>query len=150
MSRSLLALSITVGASVALFAQTPLPPTTPTPLWTISTGLASPESAYYHEASNSIFVSNINGQPLEKNANGYITRIAPSGRVLAEKWATGLNAPKGFAEAFAKEVANLTVLATEKVTRKSLDDSDHRRLIEEALGEVDFSQLAGDEGNGKH
>ena len=42
-----------------------------------------------------------------------------------------------------KEVADLTVIATEKVTRKSLDDADHRRLIEEALGEVDFSSLAG-------
>src|SRR3954454_14487802 len=46
-----------------------------------------------------------------------------------------------------KEVANLTVVATEKVTRKSLDDADHKRLIEEALEEVDFSALAG-EGNG--
>ena len=45
-----------------------------------------------------------------------------------------------------KEVADLTVIATEKVTRKSLDDADHRRLIEEALGEVDFSALAGTEG----
>jgi F-type H+-transporting ATPase subunit b len=44
-----------------------------------------------------------------------------------------------------KEVADLTVIATEKVTRKSLDDSDHRRLIEEALSEVDFSALAGTE-----
>ena len=43
-----------------------------------------------------------------------------------------------------KEVADLTLIATEKVTRKSLDDDDHRRLIEEALGEVDFSALAGD------
>jgi F-type H+-transporting ATPase subunit b len=43
-----------------------------------------------------------------------------------------------------KEVAGLTLIATEKVTRKSLDDEDHRRLIEEALGEVDFSALAGD------
>ena len=41
-----------------------------------------------------------------------------------------------------KEVANLTVVATEKVTRKSLTPDDHRRLIEEALGEVDFSALA--------
>jgi F-type H+-transporting ATPase subunit b len=41
-----------------------------------------------------------------------------------------------------KEVANLTVIATEKVTRKSLTPEDHRRLIEEALGEVDFSTLA--------
>src|SRR3954466_10043399 len=43
--------------------------------------------------------------------------------------------------------ANLTVIATEKVPRKSLDDEDHKRLIEEALEEVDFSALAGD-GNG--
>jgi F-type H+-transporting ATPase subunit b len=46
-----------------------------------------------------------------------------------------------------KEVANLTVIATEKVTRKSLTPDDHRRLIEEALHEVDFTALSG-EGNG--
>jgi F-type H+-transporting ATPase subunit b len=48
-----------------------------------------------------------------------------------------------------KEVADLTVIATEKVTRKSLTPDDHRRLIEEALREVDFSALAGREGNGR-
>jgi F-type H+-transporting ATPase subunit b len=48
-----------------------------------------------------------------------------------------------------KEVADMTVIATEKITRKSLDSDDHRRLIEEALGEVDFTQLAGTEGNGR-
>jgi F-type H+-transporting ATPase subunit b len=42
-----------------------------------------------------------------------------------------------------REVADLTVLATEKVTRKSLDDDDHRRLIDEALSEFDFEALAG-------
>jgi F-type H+-transporting ATPase subunit b len=42
-----------------------------------------------------------------------------------------------------KEVANLTVMATEKVTRMSLDDEEHRRLIQEALDEVDFSALGG-------
>lgn len=45
-----------------------------------------------------------------------------------------------------KEVADLTVIATEKVTRKSLDEADHRRLIEDALSEVDFSALSGSEG----
>src|SRR5919106_1012835 len=45
-----------------------------------------------------------------------------------------------------KEVANLTVIATEKVTRKSLTPDDHRRLIEEALQEVDFSTLAKERG----
>ncbi len=48
-----------------------------------------------------------------------------------------------------KEVAGLTLIATEKVTRKSLDDEDHRRLIEEALGEVDFSALAGEKRSGQ-
>jgi F-type H+-transporting ATPase subunit b len=48
-------------------------------------------------------------------------------------------------EEIRKEVANLTVIATEKVTRKSLTPDDHRRLIEEALGEVDFTTLAGKE-----
>jgi F-type H+-transporting ATPase subunit b len=41
------------------------------------------------------------------------------------------------------QVADLTVLATEKVTRKSLDQDDQRRLVEEALSELDFSALSG-------
>jgi F-type H+-transporting ATPase subunit b len=46
-------------------------------------------------------------------------------------------------ERIRKEVADLTVLATEKVMRKSLSDEDQKRLVEEALAEVDFSALAG-------
>jgi F-type H+-transporting ATPase subunit b len=42
------------------------------------------------------------------------------------------------------EVADLTVLATEKVTRKSLSEADQRKLVEEALSELDFDALAGD------
>ncbi len=50
-------------------------------------------------------------------------------------------------DAIRKEVANLTIVATEKVMRRSLDSDDHRRLIDDALSEVDFSALAGG-GNG--
>jgi len=39
------------------------------------------------------------------------------------------------------EVAGLTLIAAEKVTRKALDAADHRRLIEEAVRELDFSVL---------
>lgn len=46
------------------------------------------------------------------------------------------------------EVADLTVLATEKVTRMSLSDDDHKRLVEEALQEIDFGALAGDVNGG--
>jgi len=48
-------------------------------------------------------------------------------------------------EAIRREVADLTVLATEQVTRKSLTPDDQKRLIEEALADVDFSALAGEE-----
>ena len=41
-----------------------------------------------------------------------------------------------------EEVANLTVQAAEKVTRKSLSEADQRRLVEEALSELDFSVLS--------
>jgi F-type H+-transporting ATPase subunit b len=51
-------------------------------------------------------------------------------------------------ERIRKEVADLTVLATEKITRKTLDSDDHERLIEEALEEADFSALAGERTNG--
>jgi F-type H+-transporting ATPase subunit b len=47
-------------------------------------------------------------------------------------------------ERIRQEVADLTVLTTEKVTRKTLTGDDQKRLIDEALSEVDFSIL----GNG--
>ena len=45
------------------------------------------------------------------------------------------------------EVADLTVMATEKVTRKTLDERDQQRLVEEALNELDFSALSGERHN---
>jgi F-type H+-transporting ATPase subunit b len=39
------------------------------------------------------------------------------------------------------EVADLTVAATERVTRKTLTEEDQRRLVEEALSELDFTAL---------
>jgi F-type H+-transporting ATPase subunit b len=41
-----------------------------------------------------------------------------------------------------REVADLTIMATEKVVRKTLNDSDQRRLVEEALSEIDLSGLS--------
>jgi F-type H+-transporting ATPase subunit b len=37
------------------------------------------------------------------------------------------------------DVASIALQAAEKVTRKSLSDADHRRLVEEALAELDLS-----------
>ena len=41
-------------------------------------------------------------------------------------------------------MADLTVAATEKVTRKTLTAEDQKRLVDEALGELDFTALSGE------
>ena len=87
-----------LALGVSVFAQAPNPqPEGPTltPIWDLKGDFAAPESAYYHAASNSVFVSSINGQILEKDGNGYISRLSPDGKVVSAKWATGLHAPKG-------------------------------------------------------
>ena len=48
-----------------------------------------------------------------------------------------------------REVADLTIMATEKVTRKTLTEEDQRRLVEEALSELDFTALAAGNENGE-
>ena len=44
-------------------------------------------------------------------------------------------------ERIRSEVADLALVAAEKVTRRTLDDATHRELIEDAIRELDFSQL---------
>ena len=44
-------------------------------------------------------------------------------------------------EQIRSEIAILALDAAEKVTRRSLDEDDQRRLIEDAIGELDFSVL---------
>jgi len=41
------------------------------------------------------------------------------------------------------DVVQLALLAAEKVSRRSLSDADHRQLIEQAIDEVDLSELPG-------
>ena len=79
--------------SVAVLAQADGP--TLTPIWDLKGDFAAPESAYYDAVSNAVFVSSINGQILERDGNGYISRLSPDGKVVNAKWVTGLDAPKG-------------------------------------------------------
>jgi hypothetical protein len=94
--RRLIAAGIAVLCGALVLAQAPASEgPTLTPIWDLKGDFAAPESAYYHAGSNSIFVSSINGQILDKDGNGYISRVSPDGKVISAKWATGLNGPKG-------------------------------------------------------
>lgn len=66
-----------------------------TKVWSTSDGLKTPESALFDQATNSIYVSNIDGSPTEKDGNGFISILNADGKMKTLKWITGLNAPKG-------------------------------------------------------
>lgn len=67
------------------------------------TGFRTPESALWDAAGGVYLVSNINGSPLDKDDNGFISRIDALGRPVLWRWIDGadtslsLNAPKGLA-----------------------------------------------------
>lgn len=63
--------------------------------WATDTVLDVPESVKYNAMKNEIYVSNINGKPLEKNGKGYIAKLALDGKIVEKQWITGFNAPKG-------------------------------------------------------
>jgi sugar lactone lactonase YvrE len=69
----------------------------------VTGGLATPESVLHDADADIYLVSNINGSPLEKDGNGFISRVSPEGGVTELKWIDGaaddvtLNAPKGMA-----------------------------------------------------
>jgi hypothetical protein len=75
-------------------ASTPATPTAQ--VWEVA-GLENPESALPDVASKTIYVSNVNGAPDAKDGNGYISKVSLDGKMLTQKWVTGLDAPKGLA-----------------------------------------------------
>lgn len=68
-----------------------------TKAWETADTLSAPESAVYHAGTDTIFVSNINGEPGDKDGNGFIATVSPDGNVVKADWLTGLDAPKGLA-----------------------------------------------------
>src|SRR2546430_10479451 len=91
---------IAVVAIAAGGAGAPMAPPT-----LVSGGFQTPESILYEPRSDVYLVSNINGDPTASDGNGFISRVAPDGRVLELKWIDGakpgvrLNGPEGMAVA---------------------------------------------------
>lgn len=73
------------------------------PVTVADAGLQTPESVLHDADLDMYLVSNINGAPLDKDGNGFISLVAPDGRIADLKWIDGaeegvrLSAPKGMA-----------------------------------------------------
>lgn len=72
----------------------------PTRVLTIE-GLQTPESVLHDRELDVYFISNINGNPSQKDGNGFISRVRPDGTIDSLRFIAGgrggatLNAPKG-------------------------------------------------------
>ncbi|MEA2329181.1 MAG: hypothetical protein QOE68_4140 [Thermoanaerobaculia bacterium] len=104
------------GAAAADTATTSRSAAPPQPTQ-ISQGLQTPESVLYDADQDVYFISNINGQPLAADNNGYISRVNAETLQIEEKWIDAghngvkLNAPKGLGIAGdTLYVADLTVV----------------------------------------
>lgn len=58
-------------------------------------GFKQPESVVFDAERKALYLSNIDGEPTNKDGKGYISTISPDGKVLEAEWVTGLNGPKG-------------------------------------------------------
>jgi len=68
----------------------------PASVWAVSEGISAPESAYVDPDSGLLFLSQIGeGGATTKDGDGWISKLTSEGKVLKNKWVTGLNSPKG-------------------------------------------------------
>ncbi|HUV35351.1 MAG TPA: SMP-30/gluconolactonase/LRE family protein [Patescibacteria group bacterium] len=63
--------------------------------WATERVMKTPESILYDTERDVLYVSNINGSPMGKDQNGFISKLSTGGEILELEWVTGLNAPKG-------------------------------------------------------
>jgi hypothetical protein len=83
-----------VAASLLLSSALAQAHTVATKTWTLG-GFAHPESIELDMAHGVLYVSSIGGGPLDKDGNGYISKVSKDGKMLEQNWITGLNGPKG-------------------------------------------------------
>ena len=81
-----IALFFALGVTVTLKAQTF------EKVWETS-AFEAPESIV--SFGDFYYVSNVAGQPAEKNGQGFISKVDKEGNIISKKWAEGFNAPKG-------------------------------------------------------
>ncbi len=60
-------------------------------------GFAQPESVVVDPATGAIYVSNIAGAVMQKDGNGFISKLNGSGKMVMRQWVKGLNSPTGLA-----------------------------------------------------
>lgn len=106
-------------------------------LWESDTTLKVPESVLFDGKNNVLYVTNIDGQPWERDGKGSIGKVGLDGKIIAAEWVSGLQAPKGMGLHKNKlYVADLTELVVIDITTGTVIE---RIAVEGAGGLNDVS-----------
>ncbi len=90
-----MSLLLALGIATSAFAQQVYISDKLTKKWETTTELKVPESVFYDDLKQVIYVSNVTGAPLEKDNSGFLSKISTEGKIITLNWVTGLHAPKG-------------------------------------------------------
>ncbi len=95
--------------------QTPVKGIKLTKIWETEPKLTTSESVLFDADSGVYFVSCIGGvPPTKKDGDGFISIIDQRGKILNEKWASGLNAPKGmgikYGKLYVTDITDLVII----------------------------------------
>lgn len=86
--------------------------------WETDTLLKVPESVLYDANDKILYVTNIDGQPWEKDGKGSVGKVGLDGKIIAVDWVSGLNAPKGMGlyknKLYVADYDNVVVIDTKK------------------------------------
>ena len=89
-------------------------------VWQTTADLKTPESVLFDQERDVIYVSNIDGDPAQKDGNGFISILNPDGSAKNLMWIKNLDAPKGLAvfkgKLYVSDIDKLVEIDIEKGT----------------------------------
>ena len=143
---ALFALPLTAAASAA--GETRLEP-----IWTLH-GLSAPESVAVSADGSFLYVSNVNGEGDAADGNGFISRVSIDGKMLQEKWASGLDGPKGLvlkgARLFVTDITRVVEIDAATGKRVATHDVPGAKFLNDAALAPDGRILVSGLGYGSH
>ena len=114
------------------------------PIWTLK-GLSAPESVAVSADGSFLYVSNVNGEADAADGNGFISRVSVDGKMLEEKWAMGLDGPKGLvlkgARLFVTDITRVVELDAATGKRVAAHDVPGAKFLNDAALAPQFQQF---------
>ena len=116
-------------------------------VWESPNQLKNPESVVYDSKKNLLYVSNVDGNPDDKDNKGFISILSPTnGSIINLNWVSNLNAPKGIdldnntGKLYVSDITNLIEidLSSGKIINRypALDNSSLNDVVIDKKGNV--------------